>query len=348
VLAPVDFVAIPDPPDAAAAAIALQDFLARPKGARLHCASPYTGVFIFYDGRVFPCCHPHAHTKLPMGNLLKQEFDEIWNGRAYRNLRAGLKLGDPPPICQRCSIVHGPSENMEQAGPDEGEGADLASYYGALDLDPRDPKEDDELLARIGVPGAAERISSGSHVRETAASHVRSVERELVPLRAHTQAVEESLLKLHRHASDLQLERDALVGHARNLEGELRPLREHSKTIEEILLKLHRHAGDVEHERDALVGHARNLESELRPLREHTKTIEEMLLKLHRHSGDLEHERDALVGHCRNLEAEREAMFGHIKNLEHILRKGFGMAIYRLRCKIGVALGIGQKPKPKS
>jgi MoaA/NifB/PqqE/SkfB family radical SAM enzyme len=271
-LAPVSFSPIADPPDPLEAARALVEFNARPKGERLHCASPYTTVFIFYDGRVFPCCHPHAHVKLPMGNLLRQDFGEVWNGRAYRNLRAGLKLGDPPPICQRCSIVHGPSEQMETAGPLEGEGADLASYYGALDLDPQ-PKTVGSagLVGALESAGVADRLQANAHEREAfevegnaMVGHIKNVEGEPVPLREHAHAAEDNLLKLHRYADDLEHERDALAGHARSLQAELLPLREHAKTLEIERDGLAGHAANREAEREHLLGHVRNLERILR------------------------------------------------------------------------------------
>jgi radical SAM protein with 4Fe4S-binding SPASM domain len=96
---------------------------------RIHCSSPSTAVFLFYDGRVLPCCHPHAHNALPMGNLHEESFAEIWNNKLYRNLREGLHTGDAPPLCQTCSIVHSPPPQVERFDELVGHGNDLKSYY---------------------------------------------------------------------------------------------------------------------------------------------------------------------------------------------------------------------------
>ena len=101
----------------------------RAGAGRIHCSSPTTSVFLFYDGRVLPCCHPHAHAQLPMGNLWDQSFSEIWNGELYRHLRAGLHEGDVPPLCQTCSIVHSPPPRLENPEELLAAGNDLASWY---------------------------------------------------------------------------------------------------------------------------------------------------------------------------------------------------------------------------
>ena len=102
---------------------------AAPDQGRIHCSSPSTAVFLFYDGRVLPCCHPHSHNALPMGNLHEQSFAEIWNNDLYRNLRGGLHTGDAPPLCQNCSIVHSPPPQVERFDDLVGEEKNLAKWY---------------------------------------------------------------------------------------------------------------------------------------------------------------------------------------------------------------------------
>lgn len=99
------------------------------------CASPTLDTYVFYDGRVFPCCHPHAHAKMQVGDLRVQSFEEIWNGPLYRNLRAGLRTGDAPRICKTCSVVHDPPPEIEDpaallAGPE------LEQFYARRELEP--------------------------------------------------------------------------------------------------------------------------------------------------------------------------------------------------------------------
>jgi MoaA/NifB/PqqE/SkfB family radical SAM enzyme len=184
-----------DPPPHEDAARALAEFEARPKAARLHCHMPTMTAFIFFDGRVFPCCHPHAHTKLPMGDLRRQSFREIWNGRAYRNLRAGLRLGDPPPLCQRCSIMQSPPPVFEDEDELEGQAADLASYYGALDLEPRAEHESSNSWD-------LEREAMFEQLAESK-KRIDAVEHENRGMKAHIAAIESQRAGLALHAKNL-------------------------------------------------------------------------------------------------------------------------------------------------
>ena len=110
----------------------------RASSGRIHCSSPTTHVFLFYDGRVLPCCHPHSHNTLPMGNLHEQSFAEIWNGDLYRNLREGLNTGDAPPLCQTCSIVHSPPPVVENEEELLSPGNDLRGWYEGSTPEPVD------------------------------------------------------------------------------------------------------------------------------------------------------------------------------------------------------------------
>lgn len=82
-------------------------------GRAIPCSMPTVDLYVLYDGRVFPCCHPFAHSKMSVGDLRTQEFNEIWNGKLYKNLRAGLRSGDAPLACRTCSLVHDPPPDYE-------------------------------------------------------------------------------------------------------------------------------------------------------------------------------------------------------------------------------------------
>lgn len=60
----------------------VQDWLGN---ASLHCS-----LAIYGNGHTF-------------GNILKQPFQEVWNGKLIRNIRQGL-LSDPPEICLNCPV----------------------------------------------------------------------------------------------------------------------------------------------------------------------------------------------------------------------------------------------------
>ncbi|HUR27503.1 MAG TPA: radical SAM protein, partial [Planctomycetota bacterium] len=73
---------------------------------RHYCHMPTVALYVFWDGRVYPCANPEAHRGDELGDLSTQDFAEIWNGRRFRNLRAGLAAGDVPEVCRRCPILH--------------------------------------------------------------------------------------------------------------------------------------------------------------------------------------------------------------------------------------------------
>jgi radical SAM protein with 4Fe4S-binding SPASM domain len=57
------------------------------------CDAPYTSAGILWDGTVVPCCLDYNGT-IPLGNINKQSFMEIWNGEPMNELRAMLKSVD--------------------------------------------------------------------------------------------------------------------------------------------------------------------------------------------------------------------------------------------------------------
>ncbi len=70
----------------------------RPKDAI--CRYVRSWVFIAPDGLVFPC--PYWNLGSPMGDLSREDFGRIWNGRAYRQLRESLSGGSPAGFCTDC------------------------------------------------------------------------------------------------------------------------------------------------------------------------------------------------------------------------------------------------------
>ena len=61
------------------------------------CHFIWRGTFVYPNGDVCPC----ESLYYPMGNINKNNFNEIWNGKKYRNLRRQLKKGLLP-SCARC------------------------------------------------------------------------------------------------------------------------------------------------------------------------------------------------------------------------------------------------------
>ena len=67
------------------------------------CYYPWTAVNILENGDVTPC---GISTTMIMGNLHKQSFDAIWNGKAYQRLRARVNT-KPYGLCKNCGMRQG-------------------------------------------------------------------------------------------------------------------------------------------------------------------------------------------------------------------------------------------------
>ena len=221
-------------------------------GHAVPCRSPYQSVVILYDGRVFGCCHPLAHQRMELGNLNQQSFEEIWNGRLWRNLRAGMKTGDVPQLCRSCSIVHSPPPIAEVAGELE-TSAGIADHYAERDLDPLPPGVRLDDLARAGVSEYAQDLRR----------HADALERERDAWREHARTLERERAQLLLHAATLERERPQLIAHIANLESERPQLVAHIATLERERPQLVAHIATLERERPHLLAHIENLETKL-------------------------------------------------------------------------------------
>jgi len=67
------------------------------------CAAPFQHGCILSDGTAVPCCLD-LNGRMPLGNVTKGRFREIWSGNSYRRLRLQMLTGTFPPdgICERC------------------------------------------------------------------------------------------------------------------------------------------------------------------------------------------------------------------------------------------------------
>jgi len=218
----------------------------------VRCGHPNQSIFVLEDGRVFSCCHPHAHRKMQVGNLLEQPFATIWNHRLLRNLRAGLRIGDVPIICRACSIANDPPSIPEDSEVVL-QGPDLAEHYGDRDLDPlaADPRAWIERTGCLDYIADLRKIASDlERENPQVKAHAETLERELRSLRAHARTIDaehsqmaavlveltarraellELATNLQAHASNLEAERPHLLGHIANLERQRRgaPLARH-------------------------------------------------------------------------------------------------------------------------
>jgi len=66
--------------------------------------------YIFSDGSVIPCCAANEanrrqfQIKTRMGNILRQDFSDIWNGPKFRGVRDMLHRNEIPETCVDCPI----------------------------------------------------------------------------------------------------------------------------------------------------------------------------------------------------------------------------------------------------
>lgn len=62
------------------------------------CSDPWKYFYVENESSVLPCCSAGDH----VGYLGEVDFETIWNGFYYQNLRNSLRLGKPGEWCQYC------------------------------------------------------------------------------------------------------------------------------------------------------------------------------------------------------------------------------------------------------
>lgn len=62
-----------------------------PYGTLRSCSEPYNHVTIDWNGDWYTCCFPSGMREYRIGNIVTDDFWELWNGEAYRYCRALLK-----------------------------------------------------------------------------------------------------------------------------------------------------------------------------------------------------------------------------------------------------------------
>lgn len=69
------------------------------------CIWPWRGIYIAWDGEVTPCCKIVETKKFSLGNILKQDFWDVWNGKKYQEIRKLLRDRKSPEMCRGCNRV---------------------------------------------------------------------------------------------------------------------------------------------------------------------------------------------------------------------------------------------------
>lgn len=80
------------------------------EGGNNPCLIPWKSAVVLANGDVMACCVPGSK----MGNVEEQPLEAIWQGEAYRRLRARVNSAEPPTLCKVCQF-RGPIDRFETA-----------------------------------------------------------------------------------------------------------------------------------------------------------------------------------------------------------------------------------------
>ncbi len=68
------------------------------------CIWPWRNIYVTWQGYVTPCCKIVDFKNPIFGNIIKQDFEEIWNGENYKKFREGFFKKIPPEPCRGCNV----------------------------------------------------------------------------------------------------------------------------------------------------------------------------------------------------------------------------------------------------
>ncbi len=69
------------------------------------CIWPWRSIYITWNGYVTPCCKILDYREPYFGNILKDDFCKIWNGKKYQTYRKLLRERKAPVLCEGCKMV---------------------------------------------------------------------------------------------------------------------------------------------------------------------------------------------------------------------------------------------------
>ncbi len=65
--------------------------------SQVKCSRPWRNLLVTTNGDCYHCCHQG----LPLGNLNRQTFQEVWNGQVAQQTRQDFLDGKIPKACER-------------------------------------------------------------------------------------------------------------------------------------------------------------------------------------------------------------------------------------------------------
>jgi MoaA/NifB/PqqE/SkfB family radical SAM enzyme len=83
------------------------------------CAAPFQHGCILSDGTAVPCCLD-VNGQMPLGDITRSRFRDIWLNRSYRRLRLQMLTGTLPPdsLCERCDNTIREPESLSAILPE--------------------------------------------------------------------------------------------------------------------------------------------------------------------------------------------------------------------------------------
>lgn len=75
------------------------------KAIRNSCDHIQSTITIRWNGDIAPCCYDLTSKKI-MGNILQTSLEEIWNNKAYQDMREMIDNFKPPLLCLGCNVLY--------------------------------------------------------------------------------------------------------------------------------------------------------------------------------------------------------------------------------------------------
>lgn len=181
------------------------------------CRLPTQDLFVTYEGKITPCCNPHANAKMLVGDLAVQDFSQIWNNEAYVGLRESLRTGDLHPICVSCPI----GKSGQPCAPEDPEWL----------LSTPTLQEWAEARETVASSSTADETNMLEGLRASGlAEHMTEIMQDRDALRVHATALEKLQPGQLQHIANLEAERPQLHAHIQELEAALEHARNEQST----------------------------------------------------------------------------------------------------------------------
>jgi len=142
------------------------------------CLQPFNWLELQPDGSLFGCCP--SWRPQPLGNLLQQSLDEIWQGPAARGLRAALRRGEFPGCrssrCPHLATGSGPVRPQTRLSADSVRRLEAADEAG-----PEAFKLSFDQRCNLSCPSCRDRVVPDGFEAARAGRLLQRVTDELLP-----------------------------------------------------------------------------------------------------------------------------------------------------------------------